>query len=119
MENTYFTDDEAKAIATTIVEQIGWNARACIGAHRLIVHQHKGPGFVTLQIKTRNCAQRNRFVEVTYDHGNDLYDIEAVNITTYKDGRGAKQKVVWDCQGAFFDMLGDLVIEAADFKDKA
>ena len=115
MENSC-TTEEATNIGLTIYEQIGSNARARIGAHRFIVHQHKGPGYVTLQIKTKKCAQRNRFVEVTYDRGNNWYNVEAVDITTGKDGRGCKRKVVWDSKGVVFDMLPDLAVQAADFK---
>ena len=115
MTDSYYTTDEAKQIADTMIEQIGWNTRACIGANNLLYGQWRGPGTVTMQIKTRNCAQRNRYVEVTYDSGQDLYKVEAVNITKYTDGRGAKRNIVWDMEGVFCDMLSDVVLEAADW----
>ena len=71
---TYYTEEEAKQIVDTMNQQIGWNALACIGAHMMSFGQWYGPGKVTLQIKTRNCAQRNRFVLVTYDTAKDLYE---------------------------------------------
>ena len=106
---TYYTEEEAKQIVDTMNQQIGWNALACIGAHMMSFGQWYGPGKVTLQIKTRNCAQRNRFVLVTYDTAKDLYEVEAVNIT-----KGWK-KVVWKIDEVFFGELGDFVIEAADW----
>tara|TARA_R100000654_G_scaffold48341_1_gene74496 strand:- start:694 stop:1050 length:357 start_codon:yes stop_codon:yes gene_type:complete len=106
---SYYTDEEAKQIVDTMRQQMGWNTLACIGAHMMSFGQWRGPGTVTLQIKTRNCAQRNRFVHITYDSGQDLYKVEAVNIT------GGKRNIVWHVHDVFFPELGDFVIEAADW----
>lgn len=115
MPEMYFTEDEAKQIVDTMNQQIGWNALACIGAHKMLFGQWRGPGTVTLQIKTRNCAQKNRFVEITYHTAQDLYEVEAVNIRKYTDGRAAKRNVVWNITDVFFPELGDFVIQAADW----
>jgi hypothetical protein len=115
MPEIYFTEDELKHICDTMHKQIGWNAMACVGAHNLRMSQKKGPGFATLQIKTSNCATPYRVVEVTLDTGRDLYIVEGID-PTLENGQIVPE-VVFKFDGAFFDTIGDLVIEAADFKE--
>ena len=60
-----------------------------------------GENTVTVQI-----PRRKRMVEVTYNGGSDLYDVRIVDLA--RDGLSIKgEKTV---EGAYFDMLGDLIV---------
>ena len=115
-QENYWTDEEARSIVDTMVKQIGNNALGCVAAHTMVFGQWRGPGKVTLQMRTRNCGSKGRRVEVTYDHGNDLYIVEGVDVRKKRNLPSYERKVRYSADRVFAEDLGDFVILAADFK---
>ena len=113
----YWTDEEAKSIVDTMVKQIGNNALGCVAAHTMLFGQWRGPGKVTLQMRTRNCGSNSRRVEVTYDQAHDLYSVEGVDVRKKRNLPSYQRKVRYSEDRIFAEDLGDFVIRAADFKE--
>jgi len=108
LETTRPTDVQA-----TIIEQVrqqvpGAQERFSAGERQIVVNDPKilrftisGENTVTVQI-----PRRKRMVEVTYNGGSDLYDVRIVDLA--RDGLSITgEKTV---EGAYFDMLGDLIV---------